>query len=51
MLFRSRHAISDHDYRLIDIGSPVFYSEEDGDQGPQAAHVQLVHPHRPAVGG
>lgn len=46
-----RHAISDHDYRLVDVGSPVFFSEEEGDQGPQASHVQLVHPHRPAVGG
>ena len=41
-----RHAISDNDYRLVDIGSEVFFTEEEGTDGPQAAHVQLVHPHR-----
>ena len=40
-----RNAISTDDFRMIDIGSPVTFSEEDGDEGPQAASVQLVHPH------
>ena len=51
-----RNAISTDDFRMIDIGSPVTFSEEDGDEGPQAASVQLVHPHghavrRPSHGG
>jgi cold shock CspA family protein/ribosome-associated translation inhibitor RaiA len=41
-----RHALSDQDYRLVDIGSEVFFTEEEGNDGPQAAHVQLVHHHR-----
>lgn len=44
-IYFHRHAISDHDFRLVDVGSPVFYAEEEGDRGPQAAFVQLVHPH------
>ena len=40
-----RHAMSEREFRLADIGTPVFYSEEEGDQGPQAAAVHLVHPH------
>ena len=44
-IYFHRHAISDHDFRLVDVGSPVFYSEEEGEEGPQAAAVQLVHPH------
>jgi cold shock CspA family protein len=40
-----RNTISANDFRMIDIGSPVTFSEEDGDEGPQAASVQLVHPH------
>ena len=45
-IYFHRRAISDHDYRLVDVGSEVFFSEEEGDDGPQASHVQLVHPHR-----
>jgi cold shock CspA family protein len=41
-----RHALSDQDYRLVDIGSEVFFTEEEGNDGPQAAHVQLVHHQR-----
>jgi cold shock CspA family protein len=48
-IYFHRHAISDHDFRLADVGTPVFFSEEEGDQGPQAAAVQLVHPHRAAA--
>jgi cold shock CspA family protein len=48
-IYFHRHAISDDDFRLADVGTPVYFSEEEGDAGPQAAAVQLVHPHRPAV--
>jgi cold shock CspA family protein/ribosome-associated translation inhibitor RaiA len=40
-----RHAISDEEFRAADIGTPVFFSEEEGDEGPQASAVHLVHPH------
>lgn len=40
-----RHAISDHDFRLVDVGTPVFFSEEEGDEGPQAAAVHIARPH------
>ena len=44
-IYFHRHAISDQDFRMADIGSAVFYSEEDGDEGPQASAVHLEHPH------
>ena len=44
-----RHAISDHDFRLADVGTPVFFCEEDGDEGPQASAVHLVRPHGAAT--
>jgi len=44
-IYFHRHAISDGDFRMIDVGSPVSFSEEEGEQGPQAAFVQLIHPH------
>lgn len=47
-IYFHRNAMSEHDFQLVDIGSQVFYSEEDGNEGPQAAFVQLVHPHGPA---
>lgn len=37
-----RHAISDHDFRLADVGSEVVFAEEDGNDGPQASIVQLT---------
>jgi cold shock CspA family protein len=40
-----RHAMSEREYRAAVIGTDVFYSEEDGDAGPQASAVHLVHPH------
>jgi len=46
-IYFHRHSISDNDFHMIDIGSPVFYSEEEGDEGPQAAFVQLVHRRHP----
>ena len=51
-----RHAISDLEFHAADVGSPVFFSEEEGDDGPQASAVHLVHPrdhalHRGAAPG
>lgn len=46
-----RHAMSEREFRLADIGTLVFYSEEEGDEGPQAAAVHLVHPHAQARHG
>ena len=43
-IYFHRHALSDHDLQLVDIGSSVVYREEAGDDGPQAVFVQLVHP-------
>jgi hypothetical protein len=34
---------------MADVGSPVFFSEEEGEEGPQASAVQLVHPHSHAT--
>jgi cold shock CspA family protein len=48
-IYFHQHAISEHDFRMLEIGSEVHFSEEEGDQGPQAAHVQLVHPHSHAA--
>ena len=48
-IYFHRHAMTDHDFQLIEVGSSVFYSEEEGDEGPQAAFVQPVHPHHHAV--
>jgi cold shock CspA family protein len=44
-IYFHRHAISDHDFRELDLGSDVVFREEPGDAGPQATFVQLVHPH------
>lgn len=44
-IYFHRHAISDHDFQAVDVGSEVFFREEAGDAGPQATFVQLVHPH------
>ena len=48
-IYFHQHALSEHDFRMIDIGSQVQFSEEEGDAGPQAAHVQVVHPHSHAA--
>ena len=48
-IYFHQHAISEHDFRMLEIGSEAHFSEEEGDQGPQAAHVQLVHPHTHAA--
>jgi cold shock CspA family protein len=48
-IYFHRHAISDQDFRMADVGSPVFYTEEEGDEGPQAAAVHLERPHSHAL--
>lgn len=40
-----RHALPDRDFRRLDIGTAVWLSVEDGDQGPQAIALHLEHPH------
>lgn len=42
-IYFHRHAISDHDFQLADIGSEVVFTEEEGDDGPQASIVELTH--------
>jgi cold shock CspA family protein/ribosome-associated translation inhibitor RaiA len=37
-----RNALSDRDYATADIGAPVWFSEEQGDDGPQAIHVEVL---------
>jgi len=55
-IYFHRHALPDAEFHAVDVGSPVFFSEEEGDAGPQASAVHLVHPHgraargRPATG-
>ncbi len=46
-IYFHRHAISDEEFRVADIGTPVFFSEEEGDDGPQASAVHLIHPRHP----
>jgi len=40
-----RNALSDLEFKAADVGSTVFFSEEEGEKGPQAAAVHLIHPH------
>jgi len=48
-IYFHQHALSENDFRMVDVGSTVRFSVEAGDEGPQAAHVQLVHPHSHAA--
>jgi cold shock CspA family protein len=48
-IYFHRHAISDQDFRTADVGSRVLFTEEEGDQGPQAAAVHLERPHSHAL--
>lgn len=48
-IYFHQHALSQNDFRMVDVGSTVRFSVEAGDEGPQAAHVQLVHPHSHAA--
>lgn len=40
-----RNALSDLDFRMADVGTPVAFTEEEGDDGPQAIAVHLTRPH------
>lgn len=42
-IYFHRHALSDDDFRIVDLGTRVHFTEEDGDEGPQAASVEVVH--------
>ena len=48
-IYFHRNAISDAEFHAADVGSPVSFSEEEGDAGPQASAVHLVHPHDHAL--
>jgi cold shock CspA family protein len=37
-----RHAMSDRDFRRLDVGSSVVFGEGEGEDGPQATYVRLV---------
>lgn len=43
-----RNALSDADFRVADVGSPVSFTEEEGDDGPQAIAVHVNRPHAEA---
>ena len=43
-IYFHQHALSEREFRLADVGTPVFFSEEEGERGPQAAAVHLAHP-------
>ena len=40
-----RNAISDPDFRVADVGTLVSFTEEEGDDGPQAIAVHVTRPH------
>jgi cold shock CspA family protein/ribosome-associated translation inhibitor RaiA len=44
-----RNALSDHDFRMADVGTPVSFTEEEGDDGPQATAVHVTRPHARAA--
>jgi len=48
-IYFHQHALSENDFRMVDVGSTVHFSLEEGGEGPQAAHVRLVHPHSHAA--
>jgi cold shock CspA family protein len=48
-IYFHRHAISDQDFRMADVGSPVYYTVVVGDEGPPAAAVHLERPHNHAL--
>ena len=48
-IYFHRNSLSDVDYRLAEIGTAVFFSEEEGDEGPQAVRVRVARPHAPVV--
>ena len=38
-----RHAVGNGRFETLDLGIPVRFTEEEGDQGPQASVVEIVH--------
>ena len=42
-IYFHRHALSTDDFRIVDVGTRVHFTEEQGDEGPQAAHVEVAH--------
>lgn len=42
-IYFHRHALSADDFRIVDVGTRVHFTEEEGDEGPQAAHVAVAH--------
>jgi cold shock CspA family protein len=42
-IYFHRHALSADDFRIVDLGTRVHFIEEEGDEGPQAASVEVVH--------
>jgi len=42
-IYFHRHALSADDFRIVDLGTRVHFTEEEGDEGPQAASVEVVH--------
>jgi cold shock CspA family protein len=42
-IYFHRHALSPDDFRIANLGTRVHFTEEEGDDGPQAAHVEVVH--------
>ena len=42
-IYFHRHALSADDFRVVDVGTRVHFTEEEGDEGPQAASVEVVH--------
>ena len=43
-MYFHRNALSDLEFKAADVGSTVFFSEEEGEKGPQAAAVHLILP-------
>jgi len=42
-IYFHRHALSADDFRIVDLGTRVHFTEEEGDEGPQASRVEVVH--------
>jgi len=41
-IYFHEHAVNDEGLRHAAVGAPVYFTEEEGDRGPQAASVQLI---------
>lgn len=47
-IYFHRHAVENRRFDTLDLGVPVRFTEEDGDQGPQASIVEIVHARAPS---